>query len=129
VFDFAGARICSGRQAARRSSTWAKGYLRRAAAIDLGCATVGVLTAARLWFSNDVTRTHIALGLALSLLWLAALWLAGGFGVRFTRTAPDEFRDVLNAGVSLTSAVAIFSCAINVGAGATQPHGAVELAP
>jgi exopolysaccharide biosynthesis polyprenyl glycosylphosphotransferase len=81
---------------------------------DLGCAVVGVFVAAQLRFGNDVTPHYLALSLALPVLWLAALWLAGAYDVRFIGTGSDEFRKVLNAGVSLTAAVAIFSYAINI---------------
>jgi exopolysaccharide biosynthesis polyprenyl glycosylphosphotransferase len=56
----------------------------------------------------------VALSLALPVLWLAALWLAGGYDVRFIGTGSDEFRKVLNAGVGLTAALAIFSYAVNL---------------
>ena len=112
--DVAVVRIRFGGQAARRSFTRAKDYLRRVAAVDLSWATVGVLAVAWLRFGNAVTRTCRALSLALPLLWLAALWPVGGFDVRFTGTGSDEFREVLNAGVSLVAAVAMFSYAINV---------------
>src|SRR5919204_5791988 len=57
---------------------------------------------------------YLGLSLALPVLWIAALWLAGAYDVRFIGTGSDEFRKVLNAGVSLTAAVAIFSYAINI---------------
>jgi exopolysaccharide biosynthesis polyprenyl glycosylphosphotransferase len=57
---------------------------------------------------------YLALSLALPLLWVAALWLAGAYDVRFIGTGSDEFRKVLNAGIGLTAAVAIFSYAINL---------------
>jgi len=101
-------------QAMRRLSGWMRDYLRRAALADFGCAIVGVFAAAQLRFGNDVTATYIALSLALPVLWLAALWLAGGYDVRFIGTGSDEFRKVLNAGVGLTAAVAIFSYAVNL---------------
>jgi exopolysaccharide biosynthesis polyprenyl glycosylphosphotransferase len=56
----------------------------------------------------------VALSLALPVLWLAALWLAGGYDPRFIGTGSDEFRKVLNAGVGLTAALAIFSYAVNL---------------
>ncbi len=59
-------------------------------------------------------RLYLALSLALPVLWIAALWLAGAYDVRFIGTGSDEFRKVLNAGVSLTAAVAIFSYAVNL---------------
>jgi exopolysaccharide biosynthesis polyprenyl glycosylphosphotransferase len=97
----------------RRPSTWARDYLRRAALADLGCAAVGVFAAAQLRFGSDVTRTYAVLSIALPVLWVAALWLAGGYDVRFIGTGSDEFRKVLNAGVSLTAAVAIVSYMVN----------------
>ena len=103
-----------GRRSARRSSTWAKDYLRRAAVVDLGCATAGVFMAVQLRFGNSVSQTYIALSLALPVLWIGALWLAGGYDVRFVGTGSDEFRKVLNAGVGLTAAVALFSYAVNL---------------
>ena len=57
---------------------------------------------------------YLALSLALPVLWIAALWLAGAYDVRFIGTGSDEYRKVLNAGVSLTAAVAIFSYAVNL---------------
>ena len=81
---------------------------------DLGCAVVGVFMAAQIRFGNNVTPTYLALSLALPVLWIAALWLAGAYDVRFIGTGSDEYRKVLNAGVSLTAAVAIFSYAVNL---------------
>ena len=102
------------RQAARRAASWARDYLRTAALADFGCAIVGVFMAAQIRFGNNVTPTYLALSLALPVLWLAALWLAGAYDVRFIGTGSDEYRKVLNAGVSLTAAVAIFSYAVNL---------------
>jgi exopolysaccharide biosynthesis polyprenyl glycosylphosphotransferase len=111
---FAVARGRYDRQAIRRISGWARDYLRRAALADLGCAVLGVFAAAQLRFGNDVTGTYIALSLALPVVWVAAIWLAGGYDVRFIGTGSDEFRKVLNAGVGLTAAIALFSYAINL---------------
>ena len=70
--------------------------------------------AAQLRFGSNVTPMYLALSLALPVLWVAALWLAGAYDVRFIGTGSDEFRKVLNAGIGLTAAVAIFSYAINL---------------
>ncbi len=102
------------RQTTGSASAWAKDYLRRAVLADLGCAVVGVFAAVQLRFGEHVTGTYVALSLALPGLWLAAVGLAGGYDVRFIGTGSDEFRKVLNAGVSLTAAVAIFSYLVNV---------------
>src|SRR5690348_10667255 len=102
------------RRAARRLSTWTRDYLRQVALADLGCAVVGVFIAAQLRFGSDVSSTYLALSLALPVLWLGALWMAGAYDVRFIGTGSDEYRKVLNAGVSLTAAVAIFSYTVNL---------------
>jgi exopolysaccharide biosynthesis polyprenyl glycosylphosphotransferase len=73
-----------------------------------------VFAAAQLRFGNRVTGTYIALSLALPMLWIGAVWLAGGYDVRFIGTGSDEYRKVLNAGVGLTAAIALFSYAINI---------------
>lgn len=113
-FDFAVASDRYEPRVARRAAGWSKRYLRKAALADFGCAILGVFAAAQLRFGDNVTATYIALSLALPLLWPAALWLAGGYDVRFIGTGSDEFRKVLNAGVSLTAAIALFSYAVNL---------------
>jgi FlaA1/EpsC-like NDP-sugar epimerase len=75
---------------------------------------VGVFMAAQVRFGSNVTPMYLGLSLVLPVLWIAALWLAGAYDVRFIGTGSDEYRRVLNAGVSLTAAVAIFSYAINL---------------
>ena len=102
------------RRAARRLSTWTRDYLREVALADLGCAMLGVFVAAQIRFGNNVTSTYLALSLALPVLWIAALWLAGAYDVRFIGTGSDEYRKVLNAGVSLTATIAIVSYAVNL---------------
>ena len=114
MFGIAASRGRYDRQASGRLSVWTRDYLRKAALADLGCAIVGVFAAAQLRFGNQVTGEYLALSLALPVLWIAALWLAGAYDVRFIGTGSDEFRKVLNAGVSLTAAIAIFSYAINL---------------
>jgi len=99
---------------ARRLSTWTRDYLRGVALADLGCAVLGVFMAAQVRFGNYVTPMYLGLSLALPVLWIAALWLAGAYDVRFIGTGSDEYRKVLNAGVSLTAAVAVFSYAVNL---------------
>ena len=54
------------------------------------------------------------MSLALPVLWIAALRLAGAYDVRLIGTGTDEFRKVLTAGVSLTVAAATFSYATNL---------------
>ena len=102
------------RRAGKRPSSWTRDYLREVALADLGCAVVGVFMAAQVRFGSNVTPIYLGLSLALPVLWIAALWLAGAYDVRFIGTGSDEYRKVLNAGVSLTAAVAIFSYTVNL---------------
>jgi exopolysaccharide biosynthesis polyprenyl glycosylphosphotransferase len=88
--------------------------LRDAALADFGCAVVGVFVAAQIRFGNEVSGPYLALSLALPVLWIGALKLAGAYDVRFIGTGSDEFRKVLNAGVGLTAALALFSYAVNL---------------
>jgi exopolysaccharide biosynthesis polyprenyl glycosylphosphotransferase len=97
-----------------RLSSWTRDYVRDVALVDLGCAVVGVFIAAQVRFGSNVTSMYLALSLALPVLWIAALWMAGAYDTRFIGTGSDEYRKVLSAGVSLTAAVAIFSYAINL---------------
>jgi exopolysaccharide biosynthesis polyprenyl glycosylphosphotransferase len=99
---------------ARRTSTWTRGYLCQVAVADLGCVVVGVFMAAQIRFGTNVALTYIALSMALPVLWIAALWLAGGYDARFIGVGSDEYRKVLNTGVSLTAAAAIASYAFNI---------------
>jgi exopolysaccharide biosynthesis polyprenyl glycosylphosphotransferase len=100
--------------AGRLSVGWTKDYLRKAALADLGCAIAGVFLAAQIRFGDNVTQTYVALSLALPVLWLITLLLAGGYDARFIGTGSDEFRKVLSAGVSLTAVIAIFSYMVNI---------------
>ncbi len=111
---YAAVRGRYGHRTTSGTSAWAKDYLRRAALADLGCAVVGVFAAVQLRFGDHATGLYVALSLALPLLWLGAVGLAGGYDVRFIGTGSDEFRKVLNAGVGLTAAVAIFSYVVNI---------------
>jgi len=114
MFGVAATRRRYDRRTLRGVSVWTRDYLRKAAIADLGCAVIGVFVAAQIRFGSDVTGPYLALSLTLPVLWVAALWLAGGYDVRFIGTGSDEFRKVLAAGVSLTAAVAIFSYAVNI---------------
>ena len=111
---YAAVRGRYGRQTASSASAWARDYLRRARLADLGCAVVGVFAAVQLRFGDHASALYVALSLALPLMWLGAVGLAGGYDVRFIGTGSDEFRKILNAGVGLTAAVAIFSYVVNV---------------
>jgi exopolysaccharide biosynthesis polyprenyl glycosylphosphotransferase len=95
-------------------SGWARDYLRIAALSDFGCAIIGVFAAAQIRFGSEVTKTYIALSLALPVLWISALFVSGAFDIRVIGTGSDEFRRVVSAGVGLTAVLALFSYAINL---------------
>lgn len=92
---------------------WTRGYLRRAAVMDLGCSIVAICAALGLRFGSSSPLSYVLFSLAFPLLWSIAMALAGGYDARFIGTGSDEFRKVLNAGVSLTAGLAIFSYLIN----------------
>jgi exopolysaccharide biosynthesis polyprenyl glycosylphosphotransferase len=92
---------------------WTRGYLRRAAMADIVCAIVSVGAALALRFGSSSPLNYVLFSLAFPLLWAIAMTLSGGYDARFIGTGSDEFRRVLNAGVSLTAALAIFSYVIN----------------
>jgi exopolysaccharide biosynthesis polyprenyl glycosylphosphotransferase len=64
-------------------------------------------------FGGRITPEYAVLSIIFPLLWVMALWLGGAYDVRYIGTGSDEFRKVLNAGVSLTAGLAILSYAIN----------------
>ena len=99
------------RRAARCLSSWTRDYLRAVALADLGCAMVGVFITVWVGSSGNVTPVY----LALPALWIAALWLAGAYDARLIGAGSDEYRTVLNAGLSLNAAAAVFLYAIYPG--------------
>jgi exopolysaccharide biosynthesis polyprenyl glycosylphosphotransferase len=103
-----------GRSAAGRMTAWVKSYLRAAVVADCACASVGASAALELRFGTQMTGMYVALSVLLPVLWVISLMLAGGYDVRFIGTGSDEFRRVINAGVSLTAAVAILSYGANI---------------
>ena len=98
-----------GRLAARRLSIRTRGYLRNAAVADLGCIALGVFIAAQLRFGP----TCVALSIALPVLWSVTPGPTGEYGTSFIADGSDEFREVLNAGVSPSAVIALFSRAIS----------------
>ena len=81
---------------------------------DFGCAIVGVFAAVQLRFGKRRHRHLCRLEPRPARALDGAVWLAGGYDVRFIGTGSDEFRKVLNAGVGLTAAIALFSYVINI---------------
>jgi exopolysaccharide biosynthesis polyprenyl glycosylphosphotransferase len=99
--------------AAARTAVWTKAYLRKACAADVIVALLTSTLALQVRFDGHITDEYAALSLAFPLLWVAILRLSGSYDVRYVGTGSDEFRKVLNAGVSLTAGLAILSYAVN----------------
>jgi exopolysaccharide biosynthesis polyprenyl glycosylphosphotransferase len=91
-------------------------YLREAATADGLCALVAGLLAFAVRFDgqHQPAGPYLALSLSLPIPWLLMLALFGAYDTRFIGVGSDEFRRVLNAGVSLTASVAIISYAVKI---------------
>jgi exopolysaccharide biosynthesis polyprenyl glycosylphosphotransferase len=97
-----------------RLAVWTRAYLRQTFLTDIAMSFVVSATAIGVRFDGHVTYQYAGLSLAFPALWVAVLRLAGAYDQRFVGTGSDEFRKVINAGVSLTAALAIFSYLINI---------------
>jgi exopolysaccharide biosynthesis polyprenyl glycosylphosphotransferase len=62
-------------------------------------------------FDNRTPGPYLLYSLALPVLWLISVGLAGGYDSRFIGVGSEEFRRVLNAGVCLTAGVAVLAYA------------------
>jgi hypothetical protein len=95
---------------------------RQAIRHSLGCAprplptsvTVFLACSRRPTFASaTMPPAPTVLSLALPMSWLVAIWLAGGYDVRFIGTGSDEFRKVRTPGVGLTTATEFSSYAVH----------------
>jgi len=96
-----------------QATVWMSGYLRQVFAADGLCALAAGLLALRLRFDGNgiLPGSYLALSLGLPVIWWCVVALSGGYDSRFIGVGTDEFRRVLNAGVTLTAAVAIVAYA------------------
>jgi exopolysaccharide biosynthesis polyprenyl glycosylphosphotransferase len=80
---------------------------------DCSCAFAAGLLAVQVRFGSQgyLPDYYLAFTVALPTMWWAAVLLAGGYDVRFIGLGSEEFRRILNAAVSLTAGVAVFSYA------------------
>ena len=92
---------------------WVGRYLRNAAILDAAVALAAGLIALRGRYDahGHVPVAYVVLTLSLPVIWLGTLALAGAYEPRFIGAGADEFRRVINAGLGLTSAIAILSYA------------------
>lgn len=96
-----------------RVTDWATAYIRNLIILDAGCALVAGLLAFEVRFGREDydASAYLWIAVGLPVLWRIALELAGAYDVRFIGVGSDEFRRVINAGISLTAVVAILSYA------------------
>ena len=93
---------------------WTKVYVRQALLADIATGSIASTAALGIRFNGHIGDEYVILSILFPALWVAALRLAGSYDPRFIGTGSDEFRKVLNAGVSLTAALALFSYAVNI---------------
>ncbi len=96
-----------------QSSPWMRNYVRTIAIADFSVAVVAAIVAVEVRFGSHPNNKYLVLTLVLPLLWMVAVSVSGGYERRFLGTGPEEFRKVLNAGLSLTVALALISYAVN----------------
>ena len=92
-----------------RPGTWRRAYVRNVALADFGVAVVAGVTAAGARFGTGVTARYVIVAALLPPLWMIAVRVTGGYEMRFLGAGSDEFRRVLNAGATLTSALILVS--------------------
>jgi exopolysaccharide biosynthesis polyprenyl glycosylphosphotransferase len=100
--------------AKRGAVSWQSSYVRWAILIDALCALISGALAVAVRFASPHYRPaeYLAITLSLPLIWIAAVALSGGYDWRFIGVGSDEFRKVLNAGITLTATVAIICYAV-----------------
>jgi exopolysaccharide biosynthesis polyprenyl glycosylphosphotransferase len=98
---------------AGRPDAWMRTYVRQVAIADFSAAVVAAIAAVGVRFGSRPNDRYLILSLALPLLWVTAVRVFGGYERRFLGAGSDEFRRVLNAGLSLTGALALISYAVN----------------
>jgi exopolysaccharide biosynthesis polyprenyl glycosylphosphotransferase len=93
----------------RSITSWQNKYMCSALFVDGLCGLAADALAAQVRFTYPGYRptTYLAVTLTMPLLWLGAVALSGGYDSRFFGVGSDEFRKVLNAGVTLIATVAI----------------------
>ena len=88
-------------------------YVRQVAIADFAAAVLAAVAAVGVRFGAHPNDRYLVLSLALPLLWVMAVRVFGGYERRFLGAGSDEFRRTLNAGMSLTGALALISYAVN----------------
>jgi exopolysaccharide biosynthesis polyprenyl glycosylphosphotransferase len=97
----------------RKPSAWQSAYIRTTVLVDIICMLVAATAAASTRFAslNDAPAAYLAVTFALPAAWAVAVGLNGGYDVRFIGAGTDEFRKLLQAGITLTAFIAVASYA------------------
>ncbi len=92
-------------------SRWLKSYLWTVGLADGLCALAAGLLALEARFGGWPRRPlgYLVLTALMPLVWVVSVAMARGYDARFIGVGPDEFRNVMNVGASLTAAIAILS--------------------
>ena len=94
---------------------WERSYVAAVIAIDAGAALVAAVTAYVGRFGDPPASIYllgyIALSASLPVLWLAAMWVARAYEIRFLTVGYEEFRRVLIAAVAVIATVGTLSWA------------------
>ena len=72
---------------ASQPDAWTRTYVRQVASADFTVAVVAAAVAAGLRFGGSVNNRYVLLSLALPVLWLIAVRVAGGYEKRFLGAA------------------------------------------
>ena len=100
-------------EATSRPGAWRRKYVRQVVAADLAAAAAAAAAAYGVRFGVHPHDKYLLLSVALPAAWIIAVRVFGGYEWRFLGTGVDEFRRVLNAGLSLTVALALASYAMH----------------
>jgi exopolysaccharide biosynthesis polyprenyl glycosylphosphotransferase len=88
-------------------------YVHQVALADLSAAVVAAVAAVGVRFGGRPNDKYVFLSLAMPLLWMITVRVFGGYEKRFLGGGSDEYHRILNAGLSLTGALALSSYALN----------------
>jgi exopolysaccharide biosynthesis polyprenyl glycosylphosphotransferase len=90
-------------------------YQRLTIAVDAACGVVaGVVALLGRFPGTTPPGLYAAATAGLPLIWVAWVWMLGGYDPRFIGLGSEEFRRIINSAVSLTAAVAVLSYAFKL---------------
>ena len=98
-----------------RSAGWVARYRRLTVAVDAACGLIAGAAALLVRFpATTPPDLYAAATAGLPLIWVAWVWMLGGYDPRFIGLGSEEFRRIINSAVSLTAAVAVLSYAFKL---------------